>query len=388
MKNILRNCLTIILVVVTLALPERGRASVTTDVQALVTEAASLHSQLSGTQISVDALCAPLVSASQAAHLMVASIASVNNALAAPITIDDSLLTALEALSDTNVQIADEALRLAADVQLLAPTVDALSLKDGLTAMLQLSDDIGAMADRIGEMADKILVMADNIGLMADRILLTQQIQSDNLALTQGSMLQTQTNMLSLVSAVETATYDLDLNSLIAQGELLAADLAATVFSPLTIKYQLADAAADVKDFKDQVMAMTAGLQAASLSSTMMVDDSTLLAMTNMSIMASSVATVLDGYNLALESMVGALSDLNLSASLASMLEMSADIGVMANSILEMADLILVMADNIGLVADQIILTQQLQSSYMAISQASILATQEMAITLIVSEAL
>ena len=45
------------------------------------------------------------------------------------------------------------------------------------------------MADRILEMADRILVMSDNIGLMADRILITQQIQNDNVVLTQQNIL-------------------------------------------------------------------------------------------------------------------------------------------------------------------------------------------------------
>jgi hypothetical protein len=166
--------------------------------------------------------------------------------------------------------------------------------------MLQLADDIGAMADRIGEMADKILVMADNIGLMADRIIETQEIQSQNLALTQNSMLQSQTTLLGLVSVVETASYDLDLNTLVAQGDLLAAQLTAMVLNPVTIKYQLAEAAADVEAFKAQVLTMTATIKIAGAGNTMVIDDSTLMATTNMAIMTSSLATVLNGYNLAI----------------------------------------------------------------------------------------
>jgi len=49
--------------------------------------------------------------------------------------------------------------------------------------MQKLSDDIGKMADRIG-------VMADRIGVMADHILETQRIQSENVQLTQKSMLE------------------------------------------------------------------------------------------------------------------------------------------------------------------------------------------------------
>ncbi len=388
MKTVIKNSLKALVLMVAVALPLHAKATVTSDIQILVSQANSLQSQLVDINLTADVICAPLVTAGQATGTLLESIEAVNGSLVAPITIDDSLMAALEDLSMTNVQISDQALRLGTDLQLLAPSVDALSIKDGLTAMLQLSDDIGAMADRIGEMADKILIMADNIGVMADRIMLTQEIQSQNLALTQQSILQTQTNMLTLVSVAETASYDLDLNSLVMQGELLAADLAATVFSPLTIKYQLADAADDVHAFLAQVKAMEDSLEVLSAGSTVSVDSSTLTSLVNLSIMATSVSTVLDGYILAVESMQMLLSDRNLDASLTSMLAMSADIGMLANSILEMADLILVMADNIGMTADQIILTQELQSGYLAISQASILATQEMAIGIIVAQSL
>ncbi len=388
MKTVIKNSLKVLVLLVAVALPLHAKATVTSDMQTLVSQANSLQSQLVDINLTADVICAPLVTAGQATGTMLESIEAVNGSLVAPITIDDSLMTALEDLSMTNVQISDQALRLGADLQLLAPSVDALSIKDGLTAMLQLSDDIGAMADRIGEMADKILIMADNIGVMADRIMLTQEIQSQNLALTQQSVLQTQTNMLTLVSVAETASYDLDLNSLVMQGELLAADLAATVFSPFTVKYQLADAADDVHAFLAQVKAMEDSLEVLSAGSTVTVDSSTLTSLVNLSIMAASVSTVLDGYILAVESMQSVLSDQSLDASLTSMLEMSADIGMLANSILEMADLILVMADNIGMTADQIILTQELQSGYLAISQTSILATQEMAIGIIVAQSL
>lgn len=386
MKNALHA--TLALLFMALALPGLSRADVSTDVQALVAQADTLHSQLATTQVTAEALCAPLISANQGTRAMVDALTLFNDGLAAPITLDETLLTGLADLALVNGRISDEALRLTTDVQLLAPGLDALALKDGLTAMLQLADDIGAMADRIGEMADKILVMADNIGLMADRIIETQEIQSQNLALTQNTMLQSQTNLLGLVSVVETATYDLGLNTLVVQGDLLVAQLTAMVLNPVTIKYQLAEAAADVEAFKAQVLAMTATIKSAGAGNTMVIDDSTLMATTNMAIMTSSLATVLGGYNLAIESMASVISSRNLEPSLTSMLAMAADIGVMADAILEMADLILAMADNIGLVADQIILSQEMQNSYLAISQASILATQEMAIGLIVARSL
>ncbi len=71
---------------------------------------------------------------------------------------------------------------------------------DYVNAMLQLSQDIGTMADRIGEMADRILIMADNIDAMADKILETQQIQSNNVSLTQENILAAQVNFNTILN--------------------------------------------------------------------------------------------------------------------------------------------------------------------------------------------
>ncbi|MBU4033564.1 MAG: hypothetical protein KKG34_02085, partial [Proteobacteria bacterium] len=74
---------------------------------------------------------------------------------------------------------------------------------------------------------------------------------------------------------------------------------------------------------------------------------------------------------------IEALADLfEYRAALSAMLRLSDDIGIMANRILEMADRILVMADNIGAMADRIVLTQQLQNTNVALTQASMLTTQ------------
>ena len=72
----------------------------------------------------------------------------------------------------------------------------------------------------------------------------------------------------------------------------------------------------------------------------------------------------------------------DIQAALSAMLRLSNDIGVMADRILEMADKILIMANNIGEMADRILLTQQIQSSNMALTQAFILSTQENMIAL------
>jgi hypothetical protein len=59
------------------------------------------------------------------------------------------------------------------------------------------------------------------------------------------------------------------------------------------------------------------------------------------------------------------------------MLQLSKDIGTMADRILEMADKILVMADDIGEMADRIVETQKIQSENVALTQANLLKAQE-----------
>jgi len=365
-----------------------AKTSLLTDLQNLNSQATALNTQLAGINLSADSVCGPLVNASQATRDLVNSITAINDSLAAPLSVDADVLTAMDDLFVTTSGIANESLRLSVDLNTLSTAADALTIKDGIVAMLQLSDDIGTMADRIGEMADNILVMSDNIGLMADRILLTQELQNQNVALTLDSILQTQTNALTLVSVVETATYDLSFATLIAEGNLLAARMAAVAFGPLTMDDQLAAVAVDVKAFLNDVTLTNDAISADAAANTMTISADALIQLGNMSLMLTSLATAIDGYVIAIEGIQSTTSDRNLTASLQSMLQLSADIGVMANRILEMADLILVMADNIGLQADQILLTQSAMNVNVASTQAAILGAQEMVIGLIVVRSL
>jgi hypothetical protein len=78
-----------------------------------------------------------------------------------------------------------------------------------------------------------------------------------------------------------------------------------------------------------------------------------------------------------LNTMTGTAELFEYSAGLNSILQLSQDIGSMADRILEMADRILIMADNIGLMADRIITTQMIQNQNIALTQSSILLTQQ-----------
>jgi len=274
---------------------------------------------------------------------------------------------------------------LSMDITILAPTTDAMILADGIRAVLQLSSDIGEMADRIGEMADNVLIMSDNIGLMADRIIVTQGIQSENMLLTQNTVLQTQTNILALVSVVETASHDLSLDTLIADGNILVAKMALVGFTPWTMDTELENIQTDVNNYLLQIKQFQEIFDTNTSVNKTYINSDTMNTLTNLSVVMTSIGSIMEGYNVSIQFLQVSTSEITLLSSMDSILNLSADIGSMSNTILEMADNILLTADNIGLEADEILITQQLQSANIAMTQISILASQKLAINIIAS---
>ena len=355
------------------------------DLQALVTEGNDLNTQLSGISLTADNLCDELYSANQAANAYINSITALHDGLSAPLSVDADILTALDDLSVVTLSLADEASALARDLGSLTRTAQMYDINDGLVAMLQLSDDIGTMADRILEMADNILDMADNIGTMADRIIATQELQNTNVALTQASILTTQENLLTLVSVINTSLYNADLQTLLDDGTFLAAQMSSIVLTPANMSTALAGLSGDAEAYMDSVVATDNLISGDTETSTLYINADSLTALMNLSIMTTSLGTALEGYAVAINGLAPLTSTPTLSDSMGSMLQLSYDIGVMADRILEMADVILAMADNIGLAADQILLIQQQQNINVAATQASILAAQEIMIALAVT---
>ena len=359
-----------------------------TDLQALVTEGNTLNSQLAGITLAADTLCGDLLHANQAANDYLNSIAAVEAGVAGPLSLDADILQALEDLSAVFVSLGSEAVRLSTDLNTLSRTAEQINIAEGISAMLRLSDDIGVMADRIGEMADNILVMADNIGLMADRILLTQQIQNENVALTQASILTTQQNAITLVSVLDTAAYNTDLSNLFNSTSLLSFDMHTMVLTAFNMARELTRIETDVTALKDQIIATDDAISVDAASNTLTINQTTLTTLMDLSAKTAALATALEGYAIVIDGLAAITSTPTLYDAMGSMLRLSEDIGIMADRILEMSDQILAMADNIGVQADQIVLTQQLQNTNIAATQAAILAAQQLTIVIIAAFAL
>ena len=365
--------------------PEPTVSPLATDLQALLSEASALNTQLAGISLGADTLCGELLQANQVANAHIDNIANVEASLAAPLTLDADILQALEDLSGVYVSLGSEAVRLSSDLDALTRTVDQLSIAQGISAMLRLSDDIGTMAGRIGEMADRILVMADNIGLMADQILLTQQIQNSNVALTQQNILTAQTNVLNLVAQLDTSAYDLDLASQLSLATLLEVDMNAVLLTAENAASELAAIETDVDALKTLILNTDNALGTDAASNTLYINQQSLITLLDLSGKLGAFAVAVQGYAVAIDGLNAISATPTLTDSVGSVLRLSDDIGVMAGRIGEQADLILAMADNIGVQSDQILLTQQQQSLNVAATQAALLQAQELMIGLIVA---
>ena len=131
--------------------PITSQAALLDDLNGLVAQSQALDTQLQNITLTGDTVCGPLVAANQAARALVNNITQIDQGLAAPLQVDADVLTALNQLAALTPNLAAQNLRLSADLQTLSQTGgQAITIKDGIVAMLQLSDEIGTMADRIG----------------------------------------------------------------------------------------------------------------------------------------------------------------------------------------------------------------------------------------------
>jgi hypothetical protein len=167
------------------------------------------------------------------------------------------------------------------------------------------------------------------------------------------------------------------LRDLVTQGNTLDAQLAGLTLTSANSCVQLGSANAAVAAFASNIQQVTAGF-----SAPLTLDASSLTSLDSLSALALSMSLRTTALSLDVKSISGGMDMSNYQSSLAAMLRLSQDIGVMADRILEMANKILVMADNIGTMADRIIVTQQLQNANIALTQASILTTQQNMVTL------
>lgn len=366
----------IVAVVLAIASVTSAQASLTTDLQGLVTQAAALRSSLSAISVNQGGTCTELGALNRSIEDYLTSIQVVTGQISSPLTLTVEDLTALADLSGIAQNLASDSVRLSLELRILDGDVNLFEYRAALSAMLRLSADIGSMADRILEMADRILVMADNIGLMADRILATQQLQNANIALTQGSLLVTQQNMIALSGSLASIGYNLSLGLLLSDTNLQLNEMAGITLTSSNLATQLGYLQTKTAALLTRTVGIYSLISSDSQRLSHYINGDTLTLISDLSVAQRTFAALLEQYAATINQLAPLTQTPVLADATRSMLQLTADINTMSRRILEMNDKITVMADNIGLMADRIVETQNLQQVNIELTQSSILTAQ------------
>lgn len=384
-KTILPAVLGLLVVIGTATFTKDVQATtLSTDLQSLVTQGNDINIQLSAMSLTKDNTCSELGAAVTSVNAFITSINTVSGTIS-PLSVDADSLNALDDLATLSMNISSMLPVLSADLTALNLTSDMADIVAAMDAMLKLSDDIGVMADRILEMGDKILIMSDNIGYMADRILLTQQIQSTNMAMTQSFILSTQENIVALARTVNSSVYALPLNALKDTVATLIADMNSTPLTESNMSSVLADFQTRISLYLASVTTLSNTVNSNSSIATHFINSDTLTMLGDLSVANAGLAAALKTYAQSINTLAPTTNITVLDDSVKSMLQLSADIGEMGTRIVEMGDRINVMADNIGLMSLNIVATQVLQQENLELTVANIKAAQITTVSVIAS---
>lgn len=362
-----------------------AQASLTTDLQDLAGDMNITSNQLATLQLSGTSSCSQLGTLNTTLEDYVEVMQNITAGLTAPLSLTVDDMNSLDNLSEIARVMAGDALRLSWDLRNIEGIQDLFEYRAGLSAMLRLSDDIGTMANRILEMADRILLMADNIGDMADRILITQQLQNNNIALTQAAILTTMNNMVALSDSFNSIAYNLSIGLLNDDTQDLVNEMNGVVLSNVNMAGELAQIEVMTTAVLTKTISLYSAMMLTSQGASHYINGDTLTLLGDLSSIHKALATALETYANSIEQLAPVTDNVILRDATASMLRLTKDIGVMSGRIMEMTDKIIVMADNIGIMADRIVETQNIQQTNIKLTEASTLTAQSIVINAIAS---
>jgi hypothetical protein len=362
--------------------PDAG-ASTSADLTSLVTRLQSLDASLTVVAFSPPETCLDVGSLSNSVRDYVAAAEQVYARLSSPTHPTVADLDNLAQLGALSLDMAAKARLLSAQLQGVGGLYDLFEIRSGLSAMLQLSRDIGTMADRILEMGDRILAMADNIGTMADRILTTQRIQSANVAATQAALLTTQQNMVSLTASVSTIGYNVTLGLVKSDGFGLSQQMGGLTLTAGNMGAQLGALAAVADAATSRAVSLHDQVSRASQGASHYVNGDTLTILADLAPIHASLAASLDAAAHAVQALAPYTDSTVLGDATRALLTLIVDVGAMSDRIMEMNDKIIVMADNIGVMAGRIIETQNIQKTNILLTQASLRSAQSVMLSVI-----
>jgi hypothetical protein len=358
------------------------RADIHTDLQNVLTQSNTLNSELESFTFNQESSCTQMRTLNQSIEENTLNVKNITETMPS-FTVTDADLDAMSDLSYLVQNMSVESVRLSMELNTITNTAELFEYSAGLSAILQLSQDIGAMADRILEMSNRILIMADNIGLMADRIITTQMIQSQNLALTQSSILLTQQNMVLLSDSLSTIAYNLTLGQIIDNAEVLSNTMNVTSLNSDNMQIELIAVQSLTVALLDSMTNLLDLVVTDSAKMSHYINADTLTMLGDLSVIYSTLSISLESYAHTIEQVAPLTDTVILSDATATMLQLTKDIGVMSDRMMKMTNNIYIMADNIGLMSDNIVTTQNIQMTNVALTKSSLLTSQSIMITVI-----
>lgn len=376
MKNFMKFSIFLLLLNISL------HADIHTDLQNLSIQGNTLNTELSGFTFSQESSCMKLGTINQSIEVYTAVIKSTMETMPS-FSVTDTDLTALDGLSVLVRNMGIESMRLTTELNSIGNVAELFEYRAGISAMLQLSSDIGAMADRILEMSDRILVMSDNIGTMANRILITQQIQNANIALTQASILTTQQNMVLLSDSLSSIIYNLTLGQIVNDADSLSGTINTMNLNSGNMDSELASLEMQTTALLGKTTNLLLLVVENSKKMSHFINSDTLTMLGDLSAVYKALAVSLETYSKTIEQIAPLTQTPILSDATASMLQLTKDIGVMSDRMMEMTNDISIMADNIGLMSNNIVATQDIQTSNLLLTEASLLTSQSIMINVI-----
>lgn len=371
-----------LLLALSLFAPE-ARADLGGDLTGLVSRLGAIDTALAGASFSDPTSCLDLGTINTSVRDYLAASRAVEARLAAPLRPKAADYLALDELGRLARQAAAESARLSVELRTASGALDGVEVRAGLSAMLQLSTDIGVMANRILEMADRILAMSDNIGVMANRILATQELQSANMAATQAALLTTQVNAVALSDSVSSIAYDTTLGLLGVDAGALAQQMGGTTLTTGNLGASLTAIELQTAALLTRVAAISALVEANSARASHLVSGDTLTALGDLSAIQRTMALSIEGFARAVEALAPFTDDVVLGDATRAVLKLASDVGAMSKRVVEMSDRIIVMADDIGLMADRIVETEAMQRSNLELTGASLLTAQTITLTVL-----
>lgn len=362
-----------------------AHASLTTDLQALVSQGSALDANLSAFSFDQGDDCSDLGTLNTSVEQYIGSIEAVYAQLSAPLSLTEEDLTSLDDLSTVSRSMAQESVRIALELNSIESVADLFEYRAGLSAMLRLSDDIGTMADRILEMANRILVMADNIGSMADKIVFTMTLQSTNMQFIQASLLTTQQNMATLNASLSSIVYNLTLEQIQSDGDTLDSNMNTTLLTNFNMADELGQLQAESALLMGKVVSLYTFASLNSAMASHYINGDTLTYFSDLSEINKALAQSTENFARTVQLMAPLTETPVLSDATDSMLKLVQDIRLMSDRIMEMSDKIIVMADNIGVMSERIVEVEGIQTSNMAYTADSLTTSQNITISVIES---